>query len=257
MIQWKTFSFYMPNAIPSIVRLQEHVFKALNEPLYQVQDTCSHGEFLTRTIRANVNRFDAIVFFDIDCIPLKPGVVEKAVRIAVKNQMVIGCAQQANHIEVKKFLHRRNNWPVLVRKLDSARIKLWDFIGIDPYHFQNPLVYAGPCFLVVPTNIYCLIGCPTLAPTSRCDTAGELTVACRERGIKVKCLQPTYCHTPRYKLGNIRRFGPGTIYGSCIFHAFETTYMNNLESTSLFNKCCEKVISENTRSNCGVPINRL
>ena len=247
MRSWKSFSFFMPNADPSIVRLQKAVFEALNEPLVQVRDTCSHGEFMTRTIRASVRDCGAVVFFDLDCIPLKAGVVEKAVRIAIENQMVIGCAQQANHIEVLKFLQRRHKWPVLVRKFDSARIKLCSIMGIDPYHFENPLVYAGPCFLVVPTRAYDLVGRPTLDRTARCDVAGELTVACREQGVRVKCLQPTYCHLPKYKLGNTVKFGLGTVYGHCIFHAFETTYQGNGKSASLFRKYCDTVLSQNTK----------
>lgn len=244
MIKWKTFSFYMPNALPEMVHLQNQVFDALNEPLKQVQDTCSHGEFLTATIRKYAGDLDAVVFFDLDCIPLKPGIVEKAVRIAVRNNMVIGCAQQANHIEEAKVFERRNSWPILIRKIDRARIRLYRRLGLDPFHFKDPLVYAGPCFLVIPSRVYREVGEPALSPTARADAGGELTISCREHGIKVKCLQPTYCHVPKWKLGNVRRFGVGTVYGHCIFHAFESTYLKNDRSASLFNQYCWQVIHE-------------
>ena len=242
MIKWKAFTFYMANALPEIVRLQKEAFAASNEPLEQVLDTCSHGEFLTKTMRANQDSLDAVVFFDLDCIPLKPGVVARAVRLAVTHGMVIGCAQQANHIEMDKILARRKRLPTLIRKLDGARIRLSAFLGIDPFTIRNPLIYAGPCFLVVPTKIYKSIGQPTLAVTARADAAGELTIACREHNVPVKCLQPTYCHVPKYKLGNVKRFGPGTVYGNCIFHAFETTVLSSKQSASLFKEYCEKVI---------------
>lgn len=247
MISWRSFSFYMPNAIPEIVRLQKRVFAALGESLEQVEGTCSHGEFLTRTVRHCIDSVDAVVFFDLDCIPLKPGVVARAVRIAVERNMLIGCAQQANYIEVRKILAKRETWPVLLRKIDTARIRFSKWIGIDPfrfYHFENPLIYAGPCFLVVPSAVYNSVGSPTLDVTSRADAAGELTIACRQHGVKVKCLQPTFCHAPKYKLGNIERFGLGTVFGHCIFHAMETTYLSNKRSAFLFEEYCNKILSK-------------
>ena len=244
MIKWKAFAFYMANALPEIVRLQKEAFAALNEPLEQVQDTCPHGEFLTKTMRANQDGLDAVVFFDLDCIPLKPGVVARAVRLAVTHGMVIGCAQQANHIEMEKILARRRTMPTLIRKITGARIRLWTWLGWDPFYFPDPLIYAAPCFLVVPTKIYQQVGRPTLDVTPRCDAAGELTIACREHGVPVKCLQPNYCHVPRWKLGNVVRYGLGTVSGHCIFHGFETTYLSNQKSASLFKEYCEKVITK-------------
>lgn len=236
----------MPNARPEMVRLQKRVFAALDEPLKQVEDTCSHGQFLTRTVRSNVDKVDAVVFFDLDCIPLKAGVIERAVRIAVQGNMLIGCAQQANYIEGAKMLERRKNWPMPIRKLDSARIRLSRSLGIDPYyfyHFKDPLIYAGPCFLVVPSAVYESVGRPTLDVTARADAAGELTIACHEHGVKVRCLQPTFCHVPKYKLGNVKRFGLGTTFGHCIFHAMEATYLGNQQSVSLFEEYCRRVLS--------------
>ena len=244
MIKWKTFAFYMANALPEILRLQQEAFAALNEPLEQVLDTCSHGEFLTKTMRANQDSLDAVVFFDLDCITLKPGVVARAVKLAVTQGMVIGCAQQANHIEMEKILARRRTMPTLIRKITGARIRLWTWLGWDPFYFPDPLIYAAPCFLVVPTKIYQQVGRPTLDVTPRCDAAGELTIACREHGVKVKCLQPNYCHVPKDKLGNVVRYGLGTVSGHCIFHGFETTYLSNQTSASLFKKYCEKVIAK-------------
>ena len=234
----------MPNAAPEVVRLQEQVFDTLQEPIEQIEDVCTHGEFLTRTIRANANTLDAVVFFDLDCIPLKRGVVARAVRLAVHHGMVIGCAQQANHIEIEKVLQRRKTWPTVLRKLDSARIRFCNFVGIDPYHLIDPLIYAGPCFLVVPTKVYNFVGQPTLDVTSRADAAGELTIACRQHGVRVRCLQPTYCHVPKYKLGNVKRSGLGTTFGHCVFHAYETSCSRNTESPLLFRTYCERVIRE-------------
>lgn len=245
MSRWKAFSFYMPNADPGIVRLQKKVFDCLDEPLEQIRDTCSHGQFLTSTIRKQVDDLDAVVFFDLDCIPLKPGFVARAVRIAVDHGMIIGCAQQANHIEIGKILMRRKSWPAIFRKIDNARIRLSKTFGIDPYffyQFKDPLIYAGPCFLVVPSKIYNFVGRPTLDVTARADAAGELTIACHEHGVKVKCLRPTYCHVPKYKLGNVKRYGLGTVYGNSIFHAFETTYLTNNRSASLFRQYSRDVM---------------
>jgi hypothetical protein len=245
MIKWKSFAFYMPNALPEIVQLQQRVFEILQEPLVQVQDTCTHGQFLTYTVRNHIDQLDAVVFFDLDCIPLKPGVVERAVRLAVEQEMVIGCAQQANYIEIRKILEKRTQWPVILRKLDTARIRLSHRLGIDPYwfyRFEDPLIYAGPCFLVVPAKVYNRVGRPTLDVTQRADAAGELTIACREHGVEVMCLQPTFCHVPKYKLGNDKRFGLGTVFDDSFFHAMETTYLSNKKSASLFQKYCHDVI---------------
>lgn len=246
-MNWRTYSFYMPNASGEVVALQKRVFDALGEPLKQVEDTCSHGQFLTRTVRDNIDDVDALVFFDLDCIPLKRGVVARAVRIATRRNMIIGCAQQANYIEVRRILDRRKSWPVVLRKIDSAKIRLCNAIGIDPshlYRLKNAMIYAGPCFLVIPSSVYQRVGRPTLDVTSRADAAGELTIACRENGVEVKCLQPTFCHVPKYKLGNVKRFGLGTIFGHCVFHAMETTCLGNKRSTSLFQHYCERVLFE-------------
>jgi hypothetical protein len=171
-------------------------------------------------------------------------VVARAVKLAVTQGMVIGCAQQANHIEMEKILARRRTMPTLIRKITGARIRLWTWLGWDPFYFPDPLIYAAPCFLVVPTKIYQQVGRPTLDVTPRCDAAGELTIACREHGVPVKCLQPNYCHVPRWKLGNVVRYGLGTVSGHCIFHGFETTYLSNQKSASLFKEYCEKVITK-------------
>jgi hypothetical protein len=233
----------MANAIPEILELQRKVFTTLNEPLEQVLDTCAHGEFLTKTMRAHAGELDAVVFFDVDCIPLKPGVVARAVRLAVEKNMIIGCAQQANHIEMNKLIARRKQLPTLTRKVTGAGIRICAMLGLDPFYFPDPFIYAGPFFLVIPSKVYKAVGEPTLACTSRADAAGELTIACREHGIQVKCLQPTFCHVPRWKLGNEIRFGLGTIYGHCIFHAFETTYLSNQQSAGYFKQYCQKVIN--------------
>jgi hypothetical protein len=261
MRKWQTFSFYRPNARSEIVQMQKDVFAALCEPIEQVEDRCSHGKFLTDTLRSKVDQTEAVVFFDLDCIPLKPGVVEKAVRAALRSHMIIGCAQQANHIEEEKILMSVRKWPWALRKCESLRRRIWRRMGWDPYHFRNPLIYAGPCFLVVPTAVYHQVGQPSLEPSPRADVAGELTIACQERQVRVKCLQPTYCHVPKFKLGNTRRFGLGTIYGHCIFHAFETTHKGNPLCASLFSEYCLRAIRQYSAktnpvkdaSGCGLP----
>lgn len=146
MIKWQAFSFYMPNALPSIVSLQKAVFEKLDEPLVQVQDSCSHGEFLTRTMRDCLGKLDAVVFFDLDCIPLKQGISEKAVRLALKCRMVIGCAHQANHLEERKIVEKRHRLPFPARKLAGARHRLYQLLGWDPITLKDPFYLRRALF---------------------------------------------------------------------------------------------------------------
>ena len=247
MPTWQSFSFYMPNALPEIVAMQGAVFAALNEPLTQVRDTCQHGEFLTRTLRENADRLDAVVFYDLDCIPLKRGVTARAVDLALRRGTIIGCAQQAEHVEIMRSVEAERHLPFWHHRYRQVRRRVMDRLGRDPFRFDDPFIYAGPCFLVVPTKLYKAVGQPDLMPTASVDVAGALTAACRERGVPVRCLQPTYCHHPKYKLGNTPRYGPGTVYGNCVFHAFETTYLTNTKSASLFMEYGEKVVRQQGR----------
>ena len=76
-----------------VSKYQYDVFKKFNIELNQFQGNLKHSEFMNNII--NNYDCDFYIFFDIDCIPLKEGIIEYIVEKIGQNSM-IGIEQQSN-----------------------------------------------------------------------------------------------------------------------------------------------------------------
>ncbi len=241
-MKFEIISYYRDNANDDILQWQRRVFSHFHLQIKQCKSELSHGEFLTDYVRSKVSSVDVIIIVDIDCIPLTDDVVPRLLNIVTRKPMLIGCAQQADHIEMIKAEENYRLYSLPQKGIERCvRLARW-FRGKPPVRFHNPLIYAGPCFLVVPSKVYYAAGQPTFEATVRADCAGELTIACREQGIPVRCIMPTHVVVPKYRLGDEIKFGLGTTYGRLIYHAFESTYKQNVLSQNLFITKCKEVL---------------
>ena len=242
-MNYDVISFHMGNARADVLDWQRRVFHRLGVPLQQIRRPCPHGTFLTDSLRQRVDSCDAVVFFDIDCIPLRPEVTARCAEAACRRRIVIGCAQQANHYEARKYWHWHNQqgWPTRAsQRLRRAGRRI---LGMQNPPYRDPLIYAGPCFLVVPTSVYRAVGQPSLEPDDGAglDVGARLTVACRAAGYRVKCLRPTAVEVPKYRLGDRVAFGLGTTYAGMVYHAFESTYVEASRTPEMFLAKCRLV----------------
>ncbi len=236
-------SFYMENADPGILHAQKEVFSELNIPLKQIRDTCSHGEFLTNYLRASEDQ-ELVVFFDIDCIPLSTKRFWELANRAVSEQVLIGCAQQANHIDESNYWKWNREQHPLVRFEERLRRYWRQLLGLPNPPYINPFVYAGPCFLMIPIQGYQKIGMPSLAVDADFDAGGRLTHEWVESSQELQLLWPTSCQVPKYRYGDKFGFGLGTIFEDCVYHAFESTYKKGSIAPKMFIDKCHEVLLE-------------
>lgn len=200
---WNIYSFFDDNIPPEVVLAQSQVFRHLGLPLVQRHlGGRSHGQAMQEAVHNAAE--DALIFFDIDCIPLNRGVVLNWYHPAMAAGAVIGPAQRANHLATRH-------------------------------------IYAGPCALGFSRATCVRAGSPTLDVTERADAAGELTYACEERSISVIKLPVTQCIEPRWKLYDEDRpsFGLGTTWADSVFHAFE---MRGGKTRRMFLDKCDAVL---------------
>lgn len=243
-------SFYMSNASPSLVNAQAKVFEKLKIPIQQVCESCSHGEFLTAFLRKQTEDVQAVVFFDIDCVPLDAEKLWAVVQKSVAHQLLIGCAQQANHFEQVKYWRWCESLSIVARGIQKLRRGLRKITGKLNPPYRSPFMYIGPCFMIVPMNTYREIGAPSLeAEPPQFDVAGRLTHEWTRNNKKCEFLWPSNCEIPKYRYGDTLGFGLGTTFGDLVYHAFESTYVAGSESANRFIARCNTLLSNSTSFN--------
>lgn len=186
----KIFSCYQNNISSKIVDYQRKIFDLFNIDLIQEYTKLNHSDYLD--FKINNTEFDIIIFFDIDCIPLKPNIVEYILEQLADNNSIIG-VEQANQT-----------------------------IGSD-------FVFAGPPCFGIKKDVFLKLGKPSFGYTNRGDTGAEFTHISREMGINVKLFNITSSQNKKWKCGK-KRFGNGTIYDDLLYHQFESRkYSESLE----------------------------
>ena len=237
-------SFYMNNAKPAILDAQKQVFDALSIPLRQVCDTCSHSVFLTKFLRSQPASMEAVVFFDIDCVPLDDSVFWRLVRSAISDQSLVGCAQQANHIDTARYWKWHGRLPRYRRIVEKIRRAIRHSRGVPNPPYLKPLTYAGPCFMIIPMKGYRELGSPSLeVEPEEFDAAGRLTHEWQNAGKSVKLLWPTDCELPKFRYGDVIGFGLGTTFDSFAYHAFESTHVKDSDSPERFVHRCNELMT--------------
>jgi hypothetical protein len=177
----KIFSFYQDNISDKIVEYQKKVFDYFNINLIQEHNNdLNHPEYLD--FKINNEDFDVIIFFDIDCIPLKHGLIEHIVNELSDNNSIIG-VEQANQ-------HNPNN------------------------------IYAAPACFGITKNVFEKLEKPSFKYIKTHDVGGEFTIKSIEKNVNVKYFNIKKSLNKKWKCGE-KIFGNGTIYDDWLYHQFE------------------------------------
>lgn len=184
----KAFSCYFSNVPKEMLEYQKKVFEKFGMHINQGLGIGHHNRFLNSVMQKDS---DVYLIFDIDAVPLKPGLFEYMVDQLSDDNSIIGNEQSANHIDYR-------------------------------------VLYAGVVAFGVTKTVYEKLGKPTFVGTAgRCDTGGEFTLAAKKLGVNVKLIPILSSLTKKWRCGETKWFGNGTIYGTdmdnkMVYHQFET-----------------------------------
>ncbi len=184
-------SFYFANVPQSVVSAQAAVFRKFGQPIEQIRTTLDHGPAIDQYIRHS--KFDVLLIFDVDCIPLNEHVVPEAIDIVANRPCLYGLRQNSN-----------------------------SFAGGD---------YVGPSFICFSRETFNALGRPSFRSVRRkADVGSQLTYRARRPGllqsllhrppIEVRFLDVTDVAVAKWRLEDGTPFGTGTNYEDKIFHAF-------------------------------------
>lgn len=217
-------SLYQSNINQLTVDLQKRVVQKFNKSSishYQLFESgleAEHGLLMHKSLQfAHELKHDAVMFLDIDCVPLSNLSIDYFFERAYQN-VLIGDAQRSNHIE------------------------------------NNQHVFAAPHNVTFTLELYNSMGTPTFLPTHRGDTAEELTFAAEENNIKVELILPIrYDASPHYfgwekhyvpywtLASGMPNYGIGTTFGNHLgelwWHNYQICQPN--QQQRFWNKCRE------------------
>lgn len=183
--------------------------------------------FLDQVIDYGVNklfyedRYDVILMFDIDCIPLNSDVLQYMFDKAMKG-FIIGNIQRSNHID------------------------------------NGEHVYVAPSAICISKDIYEMLGRPSFGPTKRSDIGEELCYIAEEKNIPLETFLPK--HSQEFPLNekgqpqdlwnlkeNMPKYGIGTTFVNLenkemTYHLFQSRVhkFNQL----FFDKCINVLTSD-------------
>lgn len=198
----RIISFHNGNIPAEVLEAQKCVFDFFGLQLEQVETALQHPDAIDYWMQTE--RWDVMVLFDIDCIPLKRNTIELG--IGLSKYAVVGAAQHASHI-------------------------------------PNSADYVSPAFMVLRREIWELLGRPSFAPTNRADVGGEVSIAAYDHpDVVVLMSYPISVEQPMWKFDDGSMFGIGTNYGN-VYHAFESR-MNEDARNKFIQKCREVVSVE-------------
>lgn len=181
------FTVYNERINKNVVDLQKKVCQKYEVDINQifVKNWVSHGHSVDQILKDFKNSNDVIVLFDIDSIPLNFDIVPKAINWAKENIGIFSVAQK----QIKS---------------------------------KNPIIHAGPAFMVFSIETFNILNRPTFEATNRSDCGGEMTHSAREKGVEVRLMYPTEVDRKDFYLDGYIMFGLGTNYENNIYHAFES-----------------------------------
>ena len=180
-------TFYNEKVDNDIVLYQKKVFEHFGQTIHQIKPDVwrGHGGSIDYFIENHKKRWEYLILFDIDCIPLDNSIIPESIDWIKNNNGLFSIAQKASHI-------------------------------------KDSIIYAGPAFISFTKKTYDLMNRPTFTCTDRSDCAGELTHKANEMGLPVNLLYPTDVSVPRWDLNNEIKFGTGTNFENRIYHHFES-----------------------------------
>ena len=233
-------SFFMDNIDMKTVGLQRSVVEKFNKnkiPHYQFKVQMPHGVAIDYFFASNgyvcdkLNEslgeqkipvsmeHDAVLFLDIDAIPLNENVIDDMLELAYDGH-IVGNAQRSNHIE------------------------------------NDQHMFCAPAGTAISMEVYKKIGMPSAFPNERSDVLEEYTFRAEEEGIPVDLLFPLYYaeapHRYEWEKGQPDywaladghpNYGVGTVFGrmgdEMIYHQFQSPVPGMLDK---FNAKCEEIL---------------
>jgi hypothetical protein len=209
-----------------MVELQLEVVKKYNPTNvmhYPILSDVSPGYTMDKLVDMLEERgHDAIMFLDIDCLPLNDKSISYFFESAYAGK-VIGSAQRSNHIQ------------------------------------NNQHVFAAPHNVTFTIEMYRKLGNPSFSPNSRGDVAEELTFKAEESNIPVEILMPIRYDAPPIRMDwepkdlppywdladGMPKYGIGTTFGNdslgdMFWHMYQSFHPGQLER---FIKKCEELLN--------------
>lgn len=174
-------SYCYENCPNEVMEYQKKVFDNFDINITQVKGSYRHSEYMN-SVMENIQS-DIYIFFDIDCIPIKKGLIEYILNI-LNDYGMVGIEQQCNANESVNH------------------------------------IYAGPACFAITRDFYEKLGEPSFSENRRSDVAEELTHIAEERGLTFQLFKLKLCINERWNLGEDRMFGNGAIYDDFIYHEF-------------------------------------
>lgn len=187
----EAFSCHMNNLPEGVAEYQRKVFDFFEMEINQeISPHNTHHDWMNWKVK-NTD-FDIIIFFDIDCIPLKPGIYDHIFELVKDDNTIVGI-EQAN------------------QDIDSN------------------FVYAGPACFAFSRKTYEKLGRPTFDITKNYDVGGEFTWRARELGVRVELFKIKSSLNKKWKCGE-KWFGNGTTYEDWLYHQFEVRFYPQVDT---------------------------
>lgn len=223
-------SIFMRNIDRRIVETQSTVVKKYNKSNiihYPVLTDGQPGQTMDKLVDMLSERgHDAIMFLDIDCLPLNDNALDYFFQQAYAGKL-IGDAQRSNHIQ------------------------------------NDQHVFCAPHNITFTTETYKKLGSPSFNPNHRGDVSEELTFRAREVNIPIEIIMPLRYDAPPIRMDwepkdappywdladGMPKYGIGTTFGfsdesgaaqDLFWHMYQSFYPGQNER---FMKKCEELLN--------------
>jgi len=218
-------SIFMKNIDAKILELQKKVVEKYNLskiPHYHIYTEAPPGYTMDKLVdMLEEKKHDAIMFLDIDCLPLENNALNYFFENAYMGK-VIGSAQRSNHIQ------------------------------------NNQHVFCAPHNITFTIEMYRKLGNPSFMPNYRGDVAEELTFRARESNISIEILMPLRYDAPPIRMDwepkdappywdladGMPKYGIGTTFGTesneMFWHMYQSFHPGQTER---FLKKCEELLN--------------
>jgi len=218
-------SIFMNNIDQKLVALQKQVVEKYNVskiPHYHVYTEAPPGYTMDKLVDMLEQKgHDAIMFLDIDCLPLENNALNYFFERAYMGK-VIGSAQRSNHIQ------------------------------------NDQHVFCAPHNVTFTVEMYRKLGNPSFMPNYRGDVAEELTFKAEESNIPVEILMPIRYDAPPIRMDwepkdappywdladDMPKYGIGTTFGTSEMEMFWHMYQSfHPGQTERFVAKCEELLA--------------
>jgi hypothetical protein len=218
-------SIFMDNIDRKTVELQKKVVAKYNKKditHIQVLTNAQPGPTMDKLMELiQKNGFDAVMFLDIDCVPLNENAIDYMFAKAYDG-FLIGDAQRSNHIQ------------------------------------NDQHVFAAPHNFTFTVDTYKKCGSPSLTPNHRGDVGEELTFKAREANIPIDIIMPIRFDAPPIRMAwepsnlpphwdladGMPKYGVGTTFGigdrELFWHNYQIFHPGQQER---FWKKCEELLN--------------